>query len=1022
MKKSLFYSVAIAAALASCTQEAIEVVDNKVQQDLSIRPTLGEIVLVEDAQVVSRFAAGNGAQPVFSEGDKLGAAIMDMPLYPNIPYNVDEPSVNYQIVNYYSSNSAFTYDGSAWYLNEDQPLVEGNYMFYAPYNAAMQFRSAFEVAVPAKQAASTEKAALEEFYASGAVVRVGAQFLAAEGGVAQKPKVTMNDVFAYPKFTIKNNFSGLLKPLTGTTYTEWTGDLKVDSIQLVLTAANNGVALKGKLSNQNASDIMNSQWAETPFENYTAQLLDAEATMAQAGDVITTLVAGGREIKKGESAVFYAVMPAAQYAQNVLAAKIYVTIDGKPYVFNKGNWKKNVTTSGGATLTSYTWNNQAQNITYKTTTGPVTLIKGQRYPQEELNFEDGKLSAKLIAGNALTLDLKGGFGNGTTLVEYLQEVDVEEGPTTPTTTELIDNNEELIAFFKELENGSALSESTGTDKNGSTQTKDDDYAISYTAAEYAFSENNTVTINAELIEALSKYNNKGTASFTSVFPIANDVTVAYKSAGEVTFTTGNGVSYDIILDTDYTVTPANVIAGTKSVHVITGWNPATSVLGNVVIYKGATVEVPADVMLEATSFINNGELTVKGNVVNPVTNNNKITVVAPKNLIVNDGIGEIIANASAHLTDAALASLNNVSVTGGTQTGIYVLTSVTAEAVADAETIEWVGDLKYAGSLAFSQEILDEIEDITTFHITGASFPRGTFDLTGLTLCMEGTSAMTISGVHKSQTIVNNVTIYNATGEQINLVSIAANGTYSKIENGGEIYANGTTATWNNASVGVNATDYLNEALEEGLTEIVLPSNISLTAPLALTEGQTLNGNGKTLKSNVNRMITIENGKVENLVIDGENSTTAAGCKRGIYNSDNYTTGTLEIDNVTIKGVGYALNLYGNAGSSFVVKNSTLVGWTSFTGFSSSTFENCHFGNGAYFSAMPSDGNLKPHNDVVLTNCTFDEGFCLDFEENPTITMKNCKVNGVVITAANIQSLLGSANNNDELTRVTFVY
>ena len=1007
MKKSLFYSVAIAAALASCTQEAIEVVDNNVQQDLSVRPTLGEIVLVENTEVMSRFAVGNGAQPVFSEGDKLGAAIMDMPLYPNVPYNVDEPSVNYQIVNYYSSNSAFTYDGSAWYLNEDQPLVEGNYMFYAPYNAAMQFRSAFEVAVPEKQAASTEKAALDEFYASGSVVRVGYQFLAAESGVAQKPKVTMNDVFAYPKFTIKNNFSGIKRSLGGTA-TEWTGDLKVDSVQLVLAATNEGVALKGKLSNQGAADVMSSQWAETPFENYTAQLLDDDATMAKNGEVITTLVAGGREIKKGESAVFYAVMPAAQYAADVLAAKIYVTIDGKPYVFNKGNWTKTVSTINGATVTSYTWDENVENITYKTTTGPVTLIKGQRYPQEELNFEDGKLSSKMIAGNALTLDLKGGFIGGTvTNVEYLQEVAVTVAPVGPTVTDLIDNNEELIAFFKELENGSALKEGE---------------KIDYAKAEYAFSENNTVEINAELIEALSKYNNKGTASLASVFPIANDVTVACKSDEVVTFTTGNGVSYSITLGNGYEITDESVIAGNKSVHVITNWNATSNVLGNVVIYKSASVTVDTEVMLEATSFINNGRLTVRGNVVNPVTNNGTIKVEAPKNLVINDGIGEIIAEADDHTTEEALASLNNVSVTGGTQTGYYVVSSVTADAVADAETIAWVGNLKYDGALAFSQEILDEVKDITTFHITGASFPKGTFDMTGLTLYMEGADAMTISGVHKSQTIVNNVTIYNATGEQISLATIAANGSYSKVENGGELYANGTTAAWNGASVGVDAEKYLENALYEGLTEIVLPSNISMDKPLALTNGATLNGNGKTLKSSVQQMISINNGKVEGIVIDGEGELAGSVSKRAIYNHNNKTTGTLEIDNVTIKGVGYALNLYGESGSSFVVKNSTLVGWTSFTGYASSTFENCHFGNGSYFSGMPSNGNLKPHNNVVLTNCTFEKGFCLDFEKNPTITMKNCKVAGVVITAENIRSLLGSANENDELTKVAFIH
>ena len=1028
--KGLFYSVAIAAALASCSQEAIEVVDNKVQQDLSIRPTLGEIVLVENTEVTSRFAVGGGAQPVFSEGDKLGAAIMDKPLYSGIhQYNDAFPAANYEIVNYYSSNSAFTYDGNAWYLNEDQPLVEGNYMFYAPYNAAMQFRSAFDVAVPAKQDASTEKSALDEFYASGAVVRVGAQFLAAEGGKAQKPKVTMNDVFAYPMFTIKNNFEGYLNPLNPAgqaaahnqataALKTYSGTLVVDSIQFVLKDANSkgDVALKGKLSNAGAAAVMSGKWATTPFENYTAELLDDNKTIADAGKVITTLVAGGREIKKGESAVFYAVMPAARYDENNLSANIFVTIDEKPYVFKKGEFSR----TGAGTETSpykYSMANSSDYLHYKTTAnGYVTLIKGQRYPQEELNFEDGKLSSKTkIAGNALTLDIKGGTYTTTgtaKVIEYLQEVKVEDnnnggsgGGTTE--TELIDNNAELIAFFKDLENGTNYEEGKK-------------YPDDTTGDLFDFSDDNTVVINSELIEALSTYNHKGSMSITSVFPIADDVTVAYKKNSVVTFTSNNGVSYDITLGNDYKVTE-NAIVG-KSVHVIKSWNADNTIYENVIVYEGAVATI-GNIQFEAASFVNNGTLNVNNsNVINAVTNNGIIYVIAPENLIVNAGNGEIIASAASHTTETALAKLNNVYVTGGTQVGTYDATSASnvTNAVADAEVFSWISDFKYNGSLAFSQEILDEVEDITTFHITGASFPGKTLDMAGLTLCMEGTSSMTISGVHKSQSIVNNVNIYNATGEQINLVTIAANGTYNKVENGGEIYANGTTATWNNASVGVNATEYLVAALRDKLSEIVLPSNIALTSPLALTEGQTLNGNGKTLKSNVNRMITIKYGKIENLVIDGENSTTANGCKRGIFNDDNRTTGTLEINNVTIQGVGYALNLYGNEGSSFVVKNSTLKGWTSFTGYASSSFENCHFGNGAYFNTTPDDGNLKPHNDVILTNCTFDNGFCLDFEMNPSITLINCKVNGVLITAENIRDLLGSANNNEELSKVKF--
>ena len=319
MKKVLFYSLAIAAAITSCTQEAIEAPVNNVQ-DLSVRPTLGEVVLTEDADLMSRFATGSGAQAKFEENDKLGAAIMDKPLYTdlaNYEAKVKAKEDLYEIVNYYSSNSAFTYDGSAWYLNEDQPLVEGNYLFYAPYNAAMQLRTPFVVAVPEKQDASAEKSALDAYYASGAVVKVGYQFLAAENGKAQKPKVTMQDIMAYPKFTFKNNFNGYISKFDEngdeTTKVEpYTGKMVVDSIKFI-NATGKELAIGGALDNKTVAEVLAEEWSVSPMENYTADLMK-NPTMIADGKVITTLKVG-KELAKGAATSLYAVMPAAAYGE-----------------------------------------------------------------------------------------------------------------------------------------------------------------------------------------------------------------------------------------------------------------------------------------------------------------------------------------------------------------------------------------------------------------------------------------------------------------------------------------------------------------------------------------------------------------------------------------------------------------------------------------------------------------------------------------------------------------------------------
>lgn len=786
MKKVLFYSLAIAAAITSCTQEAIEAPVNNVQ-DLSVRPTLGEVVLAEDADLMSRFATGSGAQAKFEENDKLGAAIMDTPLYKDLAdyeAKVKAEEDLYEIVNYYSSNSAFTYDGSAWYLNEDQPLVEGNYLFYAPYNAAMLLRTPFEVAVPEKQNASAEKAALDEYYASGAVVKVGYQYLAAEGGKAQKPVVSMQDVMAYPKFTIKNNFNGYLRSLKGE-LTKYSGKIVIDSIQFV-NKTNADLVVGGTFSNKIAAATLAEKWSVSPMENFTNDLLGDTKTTVAKDEVITTLEVGGMELAKGAAASFYAVMPAVKFANDELQAKIYITVNEVPYVFNEfAITKKQITASSGSMSGEIT----ADALGYSSTVETVTLIKGQRYPQEELNFEDEKLSAKSSAGSILTLDIKGGVEGtvavGSTKVFDIviaQEIDVE-AEEEEQVTDLIDNNTEFIAFFKDQLNGSALEE--GTEIKG---------------AKFAFGKNHTVTINSELIDALFTYNNKGTISITSALPIADDVTVAIED-DVVTFTSANKNAYVITLDANNYTTNNGVLRSViktneyASIYVTeTGsWTAADgAIVGNINNY--GTVKVPSNVTLEAESFTNNNKaiIEVSGNIVNAVTNNGKITIGASTAVLsVNAGTGSI-EMAAANASD-------NIYVTAAEHTGIYVATALTKENVKTAEAYSWVNELDVTdvSEVEFTEEVLAEIKDITAVHVKNVKFDMGTFDMGGLTLCMDADADMTITGKTKTQTTVNNVVINNETEKVVTLTNIAANGTYTGTAK--KLATN--AATWNGAAI-----------------------------------------------------------------------------------------------------------------------------------------------------------------------------------------------------------------------------
>lgn len=812
MKKYLFYSVAFAAALASCTQDAIEnMAVNDNVQDLSIRPTLGEVVLTENADVKTRFAVseeeGNDkAQAQFAVGDKLGAAIMDAPKYENeaeywtmLEKNDGDASKLYELVNYYSSNSAFTRAEDAWYLNkEDQPLVEGNYLFYAPYNAARSMRSAFEVRVPEVQNASTPKSALNEYYANTSnVVKVGYKFLAFENGQVQRPSTVLNDLMAYPKFTIKNNFKGYLVDVGEGQkgVTQYEGTIKIDRVELYSTV---DVTVGGQLDNSLVKTVFTEKWSTSPFENYTAQVLkEGSEVTVKANEKITTLNVG-REISKGEAIEIFAVMPAVKFEKNALYAKVYATINEKPYLIATATVSDTNSKSGQTNFKASVTSEKSKE--YMTKTEPVTLIKGQRYPQEELNFANGQLSNKSIAGNALTLDFVGGTigDGGNKSLQVAKEQPVAGPGETPAETDLIDNNEEFINYFMNLENGSALAEdNTITDMNGK-----------WNDVKFAFSESNTVEINSDLIEAFSNYNNKGTVSLTSSLPIADDVTISV-DGNTVTFTSKNGVEYPVTLSNkNYTISEDAVISNDKSIHVIKSWTASESdVIGNVVVYEGAEATVDADVQFEAASFVNNGTLNANGIFINPVTNNGTIIVGKDVYLVVDGGEGEVIVD-----SEIAYAVKNNITVSEG-QVGILTSTTIPSSKVLtwtsvlklDTETITLEGD-NYGSDaeyyLAEFEKVYLNATSITFSHDATVTFNMG--ENTTYYLTAEGEK--TIAGVNKNLTAVENFNIVNESDSQIELKSLAAEGTYSGLESG--LFTNTdikTAATWNGAAVGTDA-------------------------------------------------------------------------------------------------------------------------------------------------------------------------------------------------------------------------
>lgn len=816
--KKVFYSIAIAAALASCTAEEMELMSpNAPQQNLSIRPVLGNIELVTGTPS-SRLATGEGNlyQPQWQEGDKMGAAIIDQANYTSVADyeakwkdNVDkklDPYTNmYKIIQSYGSNANFDYSNGAYYLNADMPLVEGNYLFYAPYNKNMQYRSAMTVKVPAVQDGTTEMGALDEFYNSGSVVRVGYDFLAYNDGKAQRPNLTLFDVFSYPMFTIKNNFKGYLYKKNANGKYEWVkfdgGTVEIDKIALYAMDTEGKTAqevvLGGSLSHENVKactelETLNVNWEDKLFENKTVDLLHEEALTKteEASEHKITEVQIDRNVALKEEINVYAVMPAAHY--NSLMAKVYLTIDGKQYVIER----KYLNVDEDGELTSVSGSNLKE-VLMTSEVGEINLVPGQRYPQEELNWNedlDNPLSAKKSAGSILTIDLTGGLKAGAQVA-----IDItKENDTTPT-TEYIDNNEEWIEVFSELQNGTALSEYNTTDKTGTEG--------------FIFAKNTEAKLNAEIIKALSTYNNKGTLTLNTALIIDNDVKVVGISGNDVTFAAGdaqytitlNAPSYIVDSESDEDGTSVKSEAGSLHVVDYIYMHNDETIYNNVYVNEGGHLSVATE--LDVENLVNYGVIMASATIDGEIINNNYISIEgANVELKIVAGEGYINGNESI-LT-------SKVTVIGGNQQGTYISSEGFKYAEEIAE-LSWVNkfNTQNNSNVILTNDIINSLPNITTYIISGLNFNEASVDLTGKTIevaanfSTDEQKEVVITGNGTYHTTVTGLNIVNKMTDptlDVKLSNVKATGTYvvGTVEDVtyGKLYTS-DTATWNGKKV-----------------------------------------------------------------------------------------------------------------------------------------------------------------------------------------------------------------------------
>ena len=213
-------------------------------------------------------------------------------------------------------------------------------------------------------------------------------------------------------------------------------------------------------------------------------------------------------------------------------------------------------------------------------------------------------------------------------------------------------------------------------------------------------------------------------------------------------------------------------------------------------------------------------------------------------------------------------------------------------------------------------------------------------------------------------------------------------------------------------AVATTTTD-LQTAMAEGknvvlVEDLTIATSEMVGAPYGnktavIHNGGVFDGNGNTISQTAggdNYVIMTNGGTIKNVTIDeGFRGVVVMNANQTVY-----------LENVVCSGeVCYALNTAeGNSTQDIVATNCTFNGWSSWSLVKSATFTNCSFGQGEYYTNVY--GRLgKPYVNTLFDGCEFCSKYYIDLSAlgaDQKVTLKNCTVNGVKLTAQNWTSLV----------------
>ncbi len=347
--KHILTALAIPALFAACVADDFN--EAVTGSDMAQRALLSEDFKLNFGGPDTRFSAGEGSGLSFSYevGDTIGGAIIDQ-------YDPSKPEgQQFPVVPYVSTNHPFVLNAQGeWAINHT--MVEGNYLFYFPYNENNHARTAPMYSIPVMQDLSGKdgkfdpKASVEKYN-----MGVGAQFLNKEDLNASLQLV---NIFGYAKIkvVIDNHYAGGY----------------VDKIVLQANG-NNEFALNGQISNKTVSglfakletstkdyqDALKQMTETSDFalnKNDTDEELYINDELNKASKVMVAKVPEGTELKadgqNNKTFETYLVVPAQDFAtvsgDSEVTLYIYTT-EGNVYAGGIQNW--NVTRNGIMSVT-----------------------------------------------------------------------------------------------------------------------------------------------------------------------------------------------------------------------------------------------------------------------------------------------------------------------------------------------------------------------------------------------------------------------------------------------------------------------------------------------------------------------------------------------------------------------------------------------------------------------------------------------------------------------------------------------